>query len=218
MSSYRIIQAQNIKTSSSGLYPVISRLRDVTLSALALILLLPVFLITALAIVIDDPTAGPFFTQLRCGKDGRLFRMYKFRSMEPDAEERLFELSGLNERDGPAFKIKNDPRVTRVGRFIRKTNIDELPQLLNIIKGDMSIVGPRPPLPSEVEKYTDRQRLRLTVKPGLSCYWQIRQCSEDISFEEWVAMDLKYISERSLSVDNRIIIRTLLAVIGAWSK
>ena len=129
-----------------------------------------------------------------------------------DAEERLKDLLKDNEMDGPAFKIKDDPRITKVGKFIRKTSIDELPQLWNIFKGDMSIVGPRPALPREVEQYTDLQRQRMFIQPGLTCYWQIQPNRNDISFDEWMALDLKYIEERSFLVDWKIIFMTFKAV------
>jgi lipopolysaccharide/colanic/teichoic acid biosynthesis glycosyltransferase len=162
-----------------------------------------------LIIYIDDPHAGPIFSQVRCGRDGKPFRMYKFRSMYADAEERLEELLEQNEMDGPAFKLKNDPRITRVGHFIRKTSIDELPQLWNVLKGDMSIVGPRPPLPREVAQYTEQQKQRLYITPGLTCYWQIQPQRNDVSFDEWMALDLKYIQERSFLVDWKIIFGTV---------
>ena len=138
--------------------------------------------------------------------------MYKIRSMYCDAEERLDDLIEDNEMDGPAFKIKDDPRITRVGGFIRKTGIDELPQLWNIFKGDMSIVGPRPALPREVEQYTELQLQRLYVQPGLTCYWQIQPNRNSIPFDEWMALDLKYIEERSFWVDWKIIFMTLKTV------
>lgn len=152
-------------------YWILRRVQDVFFSLLALIVLLPLLLLVALLIYIDDPHGSPIFSQIRCGRDAKPFKMYKFRSMYTDAEARLNDLLEQNEMDGPAFKMRDDPRITRVGRFIRKTSIDELPQLLNIIKGDMSIVGPRPALPREIELYTDYQRQRMYVQPGLTCYW-----------------------------------------------
>lgn len=193
------------------IYRAIKRISDVVLSALALIVLSPLFLITAIAIKLDSE--GPvFYSQLRVGKGGKTFKMYKFRSMCVDAEKQLDKLKDLNEKDGPVFKIANDPRVTKVGRIIRKRSIDELPQLINIIKGDMSIVGPRPPLPNEVEQYTTYQMQRLSVKPGLTCYWQISGRS-DISFDEWVELDCKYIRESSVWTDIKIILKTVPAVL-----
>jgi lipopolysaccharide/colanic/teichoic acid biosynthesis glycosyltransferase len=139
--------------------------------------------------------------------------MHKFRSMYVDAEDRLAEILKDNEMDGPAFKIKDDPRITRVGRVIRKTSLDELPQLWNVLKGDMSIVGPRPALPREVELYNEEQKQRMYVTPGLTCYWQIQPRRNDISFDDWMALDLKYIQERSFLVDWKIIFKTVGAVI-----
>jgi lipopolysaccharide/colanic/teichoic acid biosynthesis glycosyltransferase len=189
------------------------RAQDILFSLLAIVVLSPIFAVTAIAIYIDDPHAGPIFSQLRCGRDGKLFRMYKFRSMYADAEERLGELLKQNEMDGPAFKIKNDPRITRIGHFIRKTSIDELPQLWNILKGDMSIVGPRPALPREVAQYDELQKQRMFVTPGLTCYWQIQPNRNDISFDEWMELDLKYVQERSFWVDWKIILLTVKAVV-----
>ena len=190
------------------------RSQDLLLSVLALLVLWPLMLLTALAIVIDSPGASPIFVQTRVGRDGKLFRFYKFRSMCPNAEEKLEELLKFNEMDGPAFKIKDDPRITRVGRFIRKSSIDELPQLFNILKGDMSIVGPRPGLVREVEQYDDYSRQRLLVTPGLTCYWQIKPYRNRLSFDEWVDLDIQYIKERSFITDWKIIFATFGAVFG----
>lgn len=195
-------------------YWVIRRTQDILLSALALLVLWPVMLITAIVIYIDSPGASPIFVQDRVGRDGKVFRFYKFRSMIPNAESKLDELLEQNEMEGPAFKMKDDPRITRVGRFIRKTSIDELPQLWNILKGDMSIVGPRPPLPREVEQYDEYQRQRLYVTPGLTCYWQIQPNRNDLSFEEWLELDIKYIKESSVKNDWKIILGTFGAVLG----
>lgn len=194
-------------------YWVLRRGQDIFFSALVLLLLWPVMLIVALVIYLDDPHGSPVFSQIRCGRDGKLFKMYKFRSMYVDAEERLGEILDENEMDGPAFKIKDDPRITRVGRFIRKVSLDELPQLWNILKGDMSIVGPRPALPREVELYTEPQKQRMYVTPGLTCYWQVQPRRNDITFDEWMELDLKYIQERSFWVDWKIIFQTIGAVI-----
>lgn len=187
---------------------------DIAFSMVVFALLWWLFVIVAIAIKLDSP--GPvFFNQERVGKDGRTFRMYKFRSMYTDAEDRLAELQDLNEKDGPVFKIKKDPRVTRVGRFIRKTSIDELPQFLNVLLGDMSIVGPRPALPREVRQYTPYQRQRLLVKPGITCYWQTRRNRDDISFDEWVALDLLYIKCCSAWADFKLIVQTVGVVLTA---
>ncbi len=192
-------------------YDVVKRFFDIVLSLCGLLVLSPLFLITAVAIRLDSK--GPaFFSQKRIGKNGKPFKMYKFRSMCVDAEKQLEKLAALNERDGPTFKITEDPRVTRVGRFIRKTCIDELPQLINILRGEMSLVGPRPPLPNEVAEYTPYQMRRLGVTPGLTCFWQATK-GEDTTFEEWVEMDLKYIRERSLKTDVKILFLTVRVVL-----
>ena len=199
-------------------YWVLRRAQDIVFSLLALILLAPLALVISLAIVLDSPGDGAIFRQRRVGRDGKLFWLYKFRTMCPDAEKRLNELLKLNQMDGPVFKIKGDPRITRVGRFLRKTSLDELPQLLNVLRGDMSIVGPRPALPREVELYSDYQRQRLYVTPGLSCYWQIAPHRNEMSFDEWVALDLKYIQERSFWVDWKIIFLTVRAMLMKYGE
>lgn len=195
-------------------YWVFRRAQDIFFSVLALLVLWPFMLIVALAIWIDSPGASPIFTQTRVGRDGKEFKFYKFRSMIPNAEAKLESLLDQNEMQGPAFKIKEDPRITRVGRFIRRTSIDELPQLVNIILGDMSIVGPRPPLPREVSQYDAYAMQRLYVTPGLTCYWQIQPCRNDLSFDEWVELDLKYITNSSFCGDWKIIYGTVGAVFG----
>lgn len=193
-------------------YGILRRVQDVFFSVLALAILWPVMLVIGLVIYLDDPKGGAIFTQVRCGRNGKPFKMYKFRTMHIDAESRLHELLQHNEMDGPVFKIKDDPRITRVGRFLRKTSIDELPQLVNVLKGDMSIVGPRPALPREVEQYTTMQRQRLSVTPGLTCYWQIQPRRNELSFDQWMALDLQYIQERSFCVDWMIIFKTVAVV------
>ncbi len=190
------------------------RAQDIVLSLIALLFLWPVMILVAAAIWIDSPGASPIFTQNRVGRDGKIFKFRKFRSMVPNAEARLNELLPKNEMDGPVFKIKNDPRITRVGRFIRKTSIDELPQLFNILKGDMSIVGPRPGLPREVEQYDEYAKQRLYVTPGLTCYWQIQPRRNDLSFDEWLDLDIQYIQDRSFATDWKIIFKTFGAVLG----
>lgn len=194
-------------------YDCIKRAFDVILSGLAIVVLSPLMLGLAIAVRSDGGPA--IYSQRRVGKDGKRFRIYKFRSMcvNADSPEMLAKLAAMNEMDGPAFKIKNDPRITPVGRFIRRTSLDELPQLFNIFVGDMTIVGPRPPLESEVRQYTEYQMQRLQVKQGLTCYWQ---CSgrNNINFDEWVELDLKYIRERSLWTDIKILFRTVPAVLS----
>ena len=199
-------------------YWVLRRAQDIVFSLLALILLAPLALLISLAIVLDSPGDGAIFRQRRVGRDGKLFWLYKFRTMCPDAEEQLNELLSQNQMDGPVFKIKGDPRITRVGRFLRKTSLDELPQLLNVLQGDMSIVGPRPALPREVELYSDYQRQLLYVTPGLSCYWQIAPHRNEMSFDEWVALDMKYIQERSFWVDWKIIFLTVRAMLMKYGE
>ena len=193
-------------------YEVCKRIFDIVMSTLALIVLSPVFLVVAIAIKCEDG-GTVFFKQDRMTKNARVFGMYKFRSMCPDAEEKLQELMDQNEMDGPAFKMQDDPRITKVGRFIRKTSIDELPQLVNIIKGDMSIIGPRPPLAWEVEQYTPYQMHRLDVKTGLSCYRECYGRSNIRDFDEWVESDLKYIQERSMWTDIKVILLTIKVVL-----
>lgn len=191
-------------------YEIGKRIFDVVMSILALIFLSPLLLIVSLIILFDG--GKPIFSQVRLTKGGKEFKMYKFRSMRIDAEEHLQELMDQNEMEGPAFKMAEDPRVTKFGKFLRRSSIDELPQLINIIKGDMSIVGPRPPLVWEVEQYTPYQMHRLDVKTGLSCYRECTGRSEIISFDEWVEMDLRYIRERSFKTDLKIIFKTIRVV------
>ena len=189
------------------------RAQDVFFSLLALLVLWLPMLVIAVIIYVDDPEGSPLFAQTRVGKDGKTFRFYKFRSMYVNAEAKLEALLAQNEMDGPVFKIKDDPRITRVGRFIRKTSIDELPQLINILAGDMSIVGPRPALPREAEEYDAYQRQRLLVKPGLTCYWQTQPRRNSLSFDQWVELDIRYIQERGFWTDWKIIFNTVGAVI-----
>ena len=190
---------------------LLKRAFDVLSSAVALLLLSPILVAAAIAVKLDSP--GPvFFRQVRVGKNGRAFRMLKFRSMHVDAEARLESLRALNEASGPVFKMRNDPRVTRVGRFLRRTSIDELPQFLNVLSGEMSIVGPRPPVPSEVRQYQRWQRRRLSVKPGITCTWQVSGRS-NISFDQWMRLDLEYIDHWSLWRDIQICFQTIPAVL-----
>lgn len=190
---------------------VTKRLMDIFISLFAILVLSIPMLLIALLIFLQD-FHNPIFKQVRVTKNGRFFTMYKFRTMHVDAEQRLAELRQQNEADGPVFKMKNDPRVTRIGRILRKASLDELPQFFNVLNGTMSLVGPRPPLPREVEQYTPYQMHRLDVKGGITCYWQ---CSgrSNIMFDEWVELDLKYIRERSIFVDLKIIFRTIGAVL-----
>lgn len=175
--------------------------------ALGLVVLSPLFVCIALSI--KSSSKGPvFFSQVRCGLNGRQFVLYKFRTMIRDADDLKGEMVATNEADGPVFKIKNDPRITRLGRLLRKTSLDELPQLLNVVMGEMSLVGPRPPLPEEVEQYDLWQRRRLSMKPGMTCIWQVSG-RNDISFERWMKMDLEYIDNWSLLLDFKLLLLTL---------
>ena len=193
-------------------YQIVKRIIDVIGSAVLLLVLSPIFLLIAICIRIDSP--GPvIFRQKRLGLGGRGFVFYKFRSMCVDAETSREKILHLNEVSGPIFKIRNDPRITRVGRWLRRYSLDELPQLLNVLKGDMSFVGPRPPLPCEVENYEDWHLRRLSVVPGITCLWQVSGRSK-LSFDDWVRLDLQYIDSRSLWLDIRILLKTIPAVIS----
>lgn len=186
---------------------------DITLSAILIVLLSPIMIITAIAIKLTS--TGPIiFKQTRSGRHGKPFQIYKFRTMVEDAEKMKLSLENLNELNGPVFKIKQDPRITKIGKTLRKYSIDELPQLLNVLIGNMSLVGPRPPLPEEVSKYENFQRRRLSVKPGITCTWQISGRNE-ISFEKWIELDLKYIDNYSTFKDLSILLKTLPAVLRA---
>ena len=191
-------------------YLITKRLMDIIASTVGLIVLLPVFLIVAILIYIEDK-GSVIFCQERSGLDNGSFKMYKFRSMITNAPAMREELEKFNELDGPAFKMKDDPRITKIGAFIRKTSIDELPQLVNVLKGEMSLVGPRPLPTYETAGCNEYQLQRLLVKPGLTCYWQISG-RNDISFDEWIEMDLRYIREASLWTDIKILFMTVGAV------
>lgn len=194
------------------MYILLKRVFDIVLSLAGITLLSPVFLIVSTVILLDS-RGKVIFRQVRCGKDGKEFIMLKFRSMVCNAEELLNDLREKNEQTGPVFKLWKDPRVTRVGRFIRKTSLDELPQLFNVLKGDMSIVGPRPPTPQEVEQYNAYHKLRLLVKPGLTCYWQVMGRNR-ICFGEWVELDIRYIMERNLWIDFKLVLKTFKLLFG----
>ena len=197
----------------SILYPVTKRLIDIVGSLCGIILLSPLFLIVAILIKLEDPKGKVFFAQERNGKYPKTFKMYKFRSMVHNAEDLLKDLMDRNEQTGPVFKINDDPRITKVGKFIRKTSIDELPQLFNVLKGDMSLVGPRPPIHHEVEQYNSYQMQRLAVKPGLTCIWQVSG-RNNIGFDEWVEMDIEYIKTRNLWLDIKLIFKTVGVLFG----
>jgi len=202
----------------SSPYEAAKRAFDIILSAAALIVLFPVMLVIALVIFLDDPKGGPIFAQTRCGLNGEPFKLYKFRTMIVGAEERLIHLAARNEMSGPAFKIRDDPRITRAGRTLRRTGLDELPQFFNVLKGEMSLVGPRPPLPNEYARYDERQCQRLQIKPGITCYWQIQPQRNNLSFDQWLELDLKYIRERSLAVDIKILFKTFYAMCTAQGE
>lgn len=211
---YGTVDANIIVASESKSYLFTKRFLDISLSLLGIILLLPIFILIGLFIKIEDNKGSILFKQERVGKDGRIFQMYKFRSMVSNAEELLQDLIKLNEASGPMFKMKNDPRITRIGKFLRKTSMDELPQLINVLKGDMSLVGPRPALCREVELYGAHERNRLRVLPGLTCYWQIEGRS-NIGFEEQVKLDLKYIETRNIKLDCILILKTIKVLFGS---
>ncbi len=190
----------------------VKRAVDIVGSLVLLVGLVPVFLVVAM--LVRMTSRGPIlYSQERLGLGGRPFRLWKFRSMYRDAEQRQAQVAALNEVDGPVFKIRKDPRVTPVGRVLRKLSIDELPQLLNVLSGQMSLVGPRPPLQSEYDAYTPLQRQRLLVKPGLTCIWQVSGRS-DLDFDTWMEMDLAYIRDWTLWLDIKILVRTLPAVLS----
>jgi exopolysaccharide biosynthesis polyprenyl glycosylphosphotransferase len=188
------------------------RIVDFILSGIALVILAPVFLI--IAVIVKVISEGPvFYKQLRCGLYGRKFMFYKFRTMIKDAESQLSDLQKYNEMSGPVFKMTNDPRVTTIGKWLRKYSIDEMPQLWNVLKGDMSLVGPRPPLPHEVENYDNWQRRRLSMRPGITCLWQISGRNEIADFKEWMKLDLEYIDKWSLGLDVKILLKTIPVVL-----
>jgi exopolysaccharide biosynthesis polyprenyl glycosylphosphotransferase len=197
---------------TSFLHLSFKRLVDVTVSLLVLLLALPAVAVTALLIRLTS-AGGVLFRQTRCGLNGRLFTLYKFRTMVENAEERRRELLHLNEMNGPVFKVRLDPRVTAFGRFLRRYSLDELPQLWNVLRGDMSLVGPRPPIPEEVAKYQRWQRRRLSMKPGLTCLWQISG-RNDVDFDRWMELDLEYIDTWSPGLDLKILLKTIPVVLS----
>nr|WP_291722716.1 exopolysaccharide biosynthesis polyprenyl glycosylphosphotransferase [Clostridium sp.] len=200
------------KYRKSRAYYFIKRMMDIICSLMGIIIFSPIMIGIAAAIKLDSK--GPaIFSQERVGKNGKLFKMYKFRSMVSGAEELLDKLKDKNEMTGPTFKMKEDPRVTKVGKFIRKTSLDELPQLFNVIRGEMSLVGPRPNLPREVVKFTGYQKMKLIVKPGLTCYWQVMGRS-NIDFDEWMKLDIRYIEERSTFLDLKLVFKTFSVFLG----
>ncbi|HAT4157760.1 sugar transferase [Clostridium perfringens] len=195
------------------IYLFFKRLIDILGAGFGLIILSPLFLIVAIAIKFEDSKGSVLFSQKRVGQYGKEFNMYKFRSMVSNAEELKAKLMEQNEMSGPMFKMKHDPRITKVGKFIRKTSIDELPQLINILKGEMSLVGPRPSLPKEVAKFEPWMLERLEVKPGLTCYWQVMG-RNDIDFEDWMKLDINYVHDRNFWLDIKLIFKTFFVLFG----
>lgn len=199
-------------TPKKDLELLVKGFMDYTGAFFGILLLSPLLLLIAGLIKYTSP--GPvIFSQERSGLNGRRFQLYKFRTMVANAEELRATLEAHNEMDGPVFKIDQDPRITKLGRFLRRTSLDELPQLFNILRGDMSLVGPRPPIPAEVEEYLPCQRRRLSMKPGLTCIWQVTSRRNDIPFERWMKMDLKYIDNWCLLLDVKLILRTIATVV-----
>lgn len=212
-SNHRQAQAEQVDLGTlTPTYLITKRCFDFTASLIGLILLSGIFLVLAVLIKIDDPHGKVFYSQTRLGKNGKNFQMWKFRSMVAGADKMVDKLLKKNDVEGAMFKIKDDPRITRVGRVIRKYSLDELPQLYNVLRGDMSLVGPRPPLPREVVKYTDYDRQRLIVVPGVTGLWQISG-RNDLGFAEMVALDMHYINNACISEDLKILLKTVLVVI-----
>lgn len=195
----------------------VKRFLDIVISGVAIVVLAPVMLAVAIFIKLSSPDGPVFFIQRRCGLNGRVFNLLKFRSMVPNAEQMLDELMAMSEQKGPAFKMQKDPRLIKGGAFIRKFSLDELPQLFNVFVGHMSLVGPRPPIPKEVEQYKDWYRRRLSVRPGITCLWQVKARNK-VGFEEWMDLDLKYIDDWSLWLDLKIMFQTIPAVIWGTGK
>lgn len=206
------LEFQVINKENRLVYNASKRLIDILLSLVGLVIVSPIMLIVAILIKLES--SGPIiFSQKRVGLNGKEFNMLKFRSMVQNAEELKEKLQKQNEMSGPMFKMKEDPRVTKVGRFIRKTSIDELPQLINVLKGEMSLVGPRPSLPKEVAKFEPWMLERLNVKPGLTCYWQVSG-RNNIDFEDWMKLDIKYVKDRNLVLDIKLIFKTFFVLFG----
>ena len=206
------VEFENIDESKKRFYEIFKRGIDIIGAGSGLLLLSPVIAIVACAVKFTSK--GPiFFSLKRVGKNGKIFDMYKFRSMVVNAEELKEKLAHQNEMSGPMFKMKDDPRVTKIGKFIRKTSIDELPQLWNVLKGDMSLVGPRPSLPKEVKQFEKWMYKRLTVKPGLTCYWQVSG-RNNIDFEDWMKLDISYVEDRNIWIDIKLIFKTAFILFG----
>lgn len=213
MDNEKIITNEAIYLSENKkIYMLIKRAFDIFLSLIALLFLSPLFIIIGIIIKSDGAKGKVFFYQDRVGINGSVFRIYKFRTMYPDAEERLEQLIHLNEIEGNMFKMKKDPRVTKIGKFLRAYSIDELPQLINVLKGDMSLIGPRPPLINEYEKYTDYDKKRLAITPGITGLWQVSG-RNSLNFDEMVALDLKYIRTLCMKNDTIIFFKTVVVVL-----
>lgn len=203
-----------VQPNTSLAYRFTKRFQDIVLTSVGLVVLSPFLLAVAVAIKLEDPAGSILYRQLRTGKDGKPFKCLKFRSMVANADALKDELMDQNEMDGPVFKIRQDPRITKVGRIIRKASVDELPQLINVLRGDMSLVGPRPLPVKEAEGCNSYQRQRETVRPGITCYWQISG-RNDVSFGEWMQMDLQYVCKQCFFTDALILFRTIPAVVSS---
>lgn len=186
----------------------IKRIIDICIAIGGILLFSVPMLIIVSVIFISQPSKSPIYAQDRMGRHGKVFKLYKFRTMVPGADKMVEDLKKYNEMDGPVFKIKEDPRITKFGGFLRRTSLDELPQFFNVIKGDMAVIGPRPPIPREVEQYTEYQKLHLTVTPGITCLWQVQPNRNDLSFDEWVNLDITYILNRTIWLDIQIMFKT----------
>lgn len=207
-----VVKTAELTGNTSRTYKFIKRAFDIAASAVGLVICIPVFIVVGIAIKAEDPRGPVIYHQPRIGLNGREFTFYKLRSMYTNADAIKATLMDQNEMDGPVFKMKNDPRVTKVGRFIRKTSLDELPQLWNVLKGDMSLVGPRPLPTAEELACNAYQRQRELVKPGLTCYWQVSG-RNDVMFDEWIEMDFRYMQEQSLWTDIKILAKTVGVVV-----
>ncbi|PAD35270.1 sugar transferase [Terribacillus saccharophilus] len=208
------VDKSTVLSNQSKVYLMSKRIMDINLALIGVILLIPLFIVIAVLIKIEDKKGPIMFKQVRVGVEGKTFYMYKFRSMVSNAEDLLEDLLIHNEASGPLFKMKKDPRITKIGGFLRKTSLDELPQLFNVLLGDMSLVGPRPALPKEVEAYSLHERKRLNVLPGLTCYWQV-QGRSNLTFQEQVELDIKYICTRNLLIDIKLIMKTFIVLFGS---
>lgn len=212
---YKVYEAARRIDEERWFYRGTKRAFDIVFSAAILILFCWLYAIIAIIVKVDDPKGPVVFKQERVGKNGDRFMMWKFRSMRVNAEAQLDDLVMLNEKTGPVFKISRDPRITRAGRWLRKLSLDELPQFINVLGGKISIVGPRPSLPREVALYSERQKQRLLVKPGITCYWQTRMDRDRITFDEWVDLDLLYIKQCGIWADIRQVLKTVFVVLSA---